>query len=110
MMLPQSGQGGASSSGRKANVERDGSEPAAPTDPGPGEPSVVPRGPGIVAAWPAVTTRLVAVGPGTRLIGTGPTARAPGSVAGVVPSSFTCTPIACCWSLTRNLDASQRKM
>ena len=39
MMLPQSGQGGASSSGLKANIGRAGSETAAPTDEGP----LVPR-------------------------------------------------------------------
>src|SRR6185295_20419198 len=102
MMLPQSGQGGASSSGRNAKNARDGSEPAAPTDVGPGP--LVPL--------PVV----VATGPGTRLIGMGPPGRV-GSVApeagpaGVVSaSSFTCTPMARCWSLARNFDASHLKM
>src|SRR5439155_11923015 len=99
MMLPQSGQGGASSSGLKANIEREGSETAAPTDDGP----LVPR--------PVV----VATGPGTRLIGMGPPDRAGSPVvdtgpAGTSTSSFTWTPIARCRSLPRNLDASQRKM
>src|SRR2546425_7797348 len=75
MMLPQSGQGGASSSGRKANMEREGSLAAAPTEPWPPVPGVVPRGAGVVLVGPVVTTRLVAVGPltgpETRLIGTG---------------------------------------
>ena len=73
MMLPQSGHGGASSSGRKANMERDGSLAAAPTEPWPPEPGEEPRGEGVVLTGPVVTTRLVAVGPltgpDTRLIG-----------------------------------------
>src|SRR5438094_789748 len=130
MMLPQSGQGGASSSGRKANMERDGSLAAAPTEPWPPGPGDVPRGEGVVPVGPVVTTRLVAVGPltgpETRLIGTGrgpvpgsgeeapPDAPGPEEADAPLPctlsSSFTCTPIARCWSLARNLDASHRKM
>src|SRR5882762_8582015 len=130
MMLPQSGQGGASSSGRKANMERDGSMAAAPTEPWPPEPGEVPRGAGVVLVGPVLTTRLVAegplTGPETRLIGTGrgpPTEyedEAPPEAPGPdeaddplpcsVPSSFTCTPIARCWSLARNFDASHLKM
>src|SRR2546425_4451249 len=122
MMLPQSGQGGASSSGRKANMERDGSLAAAPTEPWPPEPGVLPRGDGDVGVEPVVMTRLVAVGPATgpdtRLIGTGrgpppgsddeALVDAPGPeefgppLPCLLSSSFTCTPIARCWSLARN--------
>src|SRR5262245_10129639 len=115
MMLPQSGHGGASSSGRKANIWREGSETAAPTDVGPEPPVGVPRGAGGTLGPLTPRPEVVATGPGTRLIGTGPPGRA-GSLAldvgpaGVSASSFTCTPIALCWSLARNFDASHRKM
>src|SRR5437867_13175725 len=97
MMLPQSGHGGASSSGRKANIWREGSETAAPTEVGPPGPRPV----------------VVATGPGTRVIGTGPPGRAGSPAAGAGPDglsvpSFACTPIAFCWSLPRNFDASHR--
>src|SRR6266508_911594 len=101
MIEPQSGQGGASSSGRKANIWRDGSETAAPTEVGP-LPVVVPRGDGGALGPLPPRPEVGAVGPGTRLIGVG--------AAGVSASSFTCTPIALCWSLARNFEASQRKM
>src|SRR5262245_53167243 len=99
MIEPQSGHGGASSPGRKANIEREGSLLAAATEDGP------------LVLRPVV----VATGPVTRLIGTGPPGRAGSSLAGTGPagpsaSSFTCTPIARCWSLARNFEASQRKM
>src|SRR5438093_2273308 len=116
MIEPQSGHGGASSSGRKANMERDGSLAAAPTEPWPPEPGDVPRGEGLVALGPVVATRLVAAwpltGPDTRLIGSarGPepgsaedaSPGAPGPCDPDVPvpcplsSSLTCTPIARC--------------
>src|SRR5436309_14130858 len=112
MRLRQSGQGGASSSGRKANIERDGSLAAAPTEPWPPGPGDVPRGEGVVVVGPVVTTRLVAVGPPigpeTRLIGTGrgpvpdsgeealPDAPGPEETDAPLSSSFTCTPIARC--------------
>ncbi len=58
MIEPQSGQGGASSSGWKANIERDGSEPAAPSDDGPepgaerkpSRPETEPASPGAAAS------------------------------------------------------------
>ena len=78
MIEPQSGHGGASSSGRKANGARLVSCPAAaPTDDG-------------------------ADGPGTRVTGIGPEVGRGTATSGVTfvsgapsPSGFTCTPIAC---------------
>src|SRR5687767_13486435 len=109
MIEPQSGHGGASSSGRNANIDREGSEPAAPTDAGP-EPGAEPRGDG-TPTGPVMV--VVLIGPGDRLTGMRP-GRAGVSPAGWPPgspvSSFTCTPMARCWSLFRNFEAIQRKM
>src|SRR6185436_44932 len=100
MIEPQSGHGGASSSGRNANGARLVSEPAAaPTDDG------------------------AAAGPGVSATGIGlPLGRGNGTVPGagwcgatfdspaVSPSGFTCTPIASAASRPRNFEPSQRKL
>src|SRR5262249_13810456 len=101
MMLPQSGHGGASSSGRKANIGRAGSETAAPTDVGPVLPVDAPRGVGGTLGPLAPRPEVVATGPETRVIGTGPPGRAGSAADGAEPpgpsaSSFTWTPIARC--------------
>src|SRR5215510_3065605 len=117
MIEPQSGQGGASSSGRKAKGARDGSRDAAPTDePPPSGPAAPPAPPGPPAGPEVSAIGITATGPFWCVEPPEPDpappepspfpSREPPEPG---PSSFTCTPIAFWASRVRNFDASQRK-